>query len=403
MSMRPLADIRIVSLEQYGAGPFGSMHLAELGAEIIKIEDPAAGGDVGRTVPPYTADADSLFFQSFNRDKASITLDVRTTEGRRVFHDLVRGADAVYSNLRGDVPAKLGIRYADLAEINPRIVCCSLTGFGMTGPRATEPGYDYVLQALGGWMSLTGEPGDAPQKTGLSLVDYCGGYVAAISLLAAVHAARRDGVGTDCDLSLYDTAISLLTYPGTWHLTEGYEPGRTRRSAHPSLVPFQAFESADGWLVVGCAKEKFWQRLTVVLDRPDLAQDPRFATFAERGRHREQLIPQLEAMFRTRTTDQWLAPLYAASIPCAPIRDVAGALTDPHTLERDLIAETDHEAFGTVRTLRSAVRVGPPGADRAPTRPAPAMGADTDRVLRGLGYDDATITALRDSGALGKD
>ncbi|ANY08518.1 CoA-transferase [Pseudonocardia sp. HH130630-07] len=401
--MRPLADIRIVSLEQYGAGPFGSMHLAELGAEIIKIEDPAAGGDVGRTVPPYTADADSLFFQSFNRDKASITLDVRTTEGRRVFHDLVRGADAVYSNLRGDVPAKLGIRYADLAEINPRIVCCSLTGFGMTGPRATEPGYDYVLQALGGWMSLTGEPGDAPQKTGLSLVDYCGGYVAAISLLAAVHAARRDGVGTDCDLSLYDTAISLLTYPGTWHLTEGYEPGRTRRSAHPSLVPFQAFESADGWLVVGCAKEKFWQRLTVVLDRPDLAQDPRFATFAERGRHREQLIPQLEAMFRTRTTDQWLAPLYAASIPCAPIRDVAGALTDPHTLERDLIAETDHEAFGTVRTLRSAVRVGPPGADRAPTRPAPAMGADTDRVLRGLGYDDATITALRDSGALGKD
>ena len=399
---RPLEDIRIVSLEQYGAGPFGSMHLAELGAEIIKIEDPSAGGDVGRSIPPYTAEDDSLFFQSFNRDKSSITLDIRTPEGREVFRDLVRTADAVYSNLRGDVPAKLGIRYEDLKEVNPRIVCCSLTGFGMTGPRSGEPGYDYVLQALGGWMSLTGEPGGAPQKTGLSLVDYCGGYVAAISLLGAIHGARRDGVGTDCDLSLYDTAISLLTYPGTWHLTADYEPARTRHSAHPSLVPFQAFEAADGWLVVGCAKEKFWQRLTVVLGRTDLADDPRFATFADRARHRDELVPELEALFRTRTVADWLAPMYAASIPCAPVRDVAGALTDPHTLERDLVAETEHDAFGQVRSLRSAVRVGPPGADRVPTRPAPAMGADTDRVLRELGYDDATITAFRAAGALGK-
>ncbi|MFP5020706.1 CaiB/BaiF CoA transferase family protein [Pseudonocardia phyllosphaerae] len=401
--MRPLADIRIVSLEQYGAGPFGSMHLAELGAEIIKVEDPSVGGDVGRTVPPYTAGDDSLFFQSFNRDKASITLDIRSPEGREVFLELVRGADAVYSNLRGDVPAKLGIRYDDLKDVNPQIVCCSLTGFGMTGPRSAEPGYDYVLQALGGWMSITGEPGGAPQKTGLSLVDYCGGYVAAISLLAAVHGARRDGVGTDCDLSLYDTAVSLLTYPGTWHLTAGYEPAPTRRSSHPSLVPFQAFQASDGWLVVGCAKEKFWQRLTIVLDRPELAEDPRFVSFADRGRHRDELVPLLEDLFATRTVDEWLAPLYAASIPCAPIRDVAAALTDPHTLERDLIAETPTEHFGPVRSLRSAVRVGPPGADRAPTRSAPAMGADTDRVLRELGYDDSRITALRASGALGKD
>ncbi|SFN75003.1 Crotonobetainyl-CoA:carnitine CoA-transferase CaiB [Pseudonocardia ammonioxydans] len=401
--MRPLEDIRIVSLEQYGAGPFGSMHLAELGAEIIKVEDPSAGGDVGRSVPPYAEAGDSLFFQSFNRDKSSITLDIRTPEGREVFGDLVRTADAVYSNLRGDVPAKLGIRYDDLKEINPRIVCCSLTGFGMTGPRSDEPGYDYVLQALGGWMSLTGEPGGAPQKTGLSLVDYCGGYVAAISLLGAIHAARRDGVGTDCDLSLYDTAVSLLTYPATWHMTAGYEPARTRHSAHPSLVPFQAFEAADGWLVVGCAKEKFWQRLTVVLEHPEWASDPRFATFADRAEHRDELVGMLEELFRTRTVADWLAPMYAASIPCAPIRDVAGALTDPHTLERGLLAETDHDAFGQVRSLRSAVRVGPPGADRAATRPAPAMGADTDRVLRELGYDDTRITALRRAGALGKD
>ncbi|GAA4492897.1 CoA transferase [Actinoallomurus oryzae] len=400
--MRPLEDLRIVSLEQYGAGPFGSMHLAELGAEVIKVEDPSVGGDVGRTVPPYDEDGDSLFFQSFNRDKSSITLDIRTPEGREVFEDLVRTSDAVYSNLRGDVPEKLGIRYADLKEVNPRIVCCSLTGFGMTGPRSAEPGYDYVLQALGGWMSLTGEPGGAPQKTGLSLVDYCGGYVAAIALLAAIHAARRDGAGTDCDLSLYDTAISLLTYPGTWHLTAGYEPTRTRHSAHPSLVPFQAFEAADGWLVVGCAKEKFWHRLTEVIGRPDLAADPRYATFADRNRNRDTLLRLLEEIFRTRTVADWLAPLYAASIPCAPIKDVADAMTDPHTLERELIAETPHPAFGTVRSLRSAVRVGPPGADREPTRGAPPMGADTDRVLRELGYDNDKIAALREAGVLGR-
>lgn len=400
--MRPLEDVRIISLEQYGAGPFGSMHLAELGAQIIKVEDPSVDGDVGRTVPPYAAEGDSLFFQSFNRDKASITLDIRTDEGREVFEDLVRDADAVYSNLRGDVPEKLRIRYDDLKELNPAIVCCSLTGFGMTGPRATEPGYDYVLQALGGWMSLTGEPGGAPQKTGLSLVDYCGGYVAAISLLSGIHAARRDGAGTDCDLSLYDTAISLLTYPGAWHLTAGYEPARTRQSAHPSLVPFQAFEAADGWLVVGCAKEKFWHRLTQVIGRPDLAEDERFRTFADRDRNRDQILPLLEDIIRTRTVAEWLEPLYAASIPCAPINDVAAAMTEPHTLQRDLIASTEHDAFGTVRTLRSAVRVGPPGADRAPTRGAPAMGADTDRLLRELGYDDDKIASLREAGALGK-
>ncbi|GAA1836742.1 CaiB/BaiF CoA-transferase family protein [Pseudonocardia ailaonensis] len=399
--MRPLEDIRIVSLEQYGAGPFGSMHLAELGAEIIKVEDPSVGGDVGRSVPPFAKDGDSLFFQSFNRDKSSITLDIRTAEGRTVFEDLVRSADAVYSNLRGDVPEKLRIRYSDLREVNPRIVCCSLTGFGMTGPRSKEPGYDYVLQALGGWMSLTGEPGGAPQKTGPSLVDYCGGYVAAISLLAAIHAARRDGVGTDCDLSLYDTAISLLAYPGTWHLSAGYEPARTYHSAHPSLIPFQAFEAADGWLVVGCAKEKFWQRLTVVMDRPELAEDPRFLTFADRNTHRDVIVPLLEDIFRARTVADWLAPLYAAGVPCAPINDVAGALTDPHTLERELIASVETDAFGEVRSLRSAVRVGPPGDDRAPTRPAPPMGADTDRVLRELGYDDDRIAALHAAGVLG--
>ncbi|WP_238489455.1 CaiB/BaiF CoA transferase family protein [Actinoplanes flavus] len=264
--MRPLEDIRIVAVEQYGAGPFGSVHLADLGADVIKIEEPGTGGDVGRYVPPYQHGEDSLFFETFNRGKRSLSLDLASPAGREVFEDLVRHSDAVYSNLRGDVPAKIGITYDQLRHINPSIVCCSLTGFGMTGPRAAQPGYDYILQGLAGWMDLTGEPGGPPTKSGLSIVDYSGGYVAAIALLAGVHAARRDGHGMDCDLSLFDTAVGMLTYPATWHLNAGFEPARTRHSAHPSLVPFQLFPSADGWVVVGCAKEKFWHRLVAVLE-----------------------------------------------------------------------------------------------------------------------------------------
>jgi crotonobetainyl-CoA:carnitine CoA-transferase CaiB-like acyl-CoA transferase len=394
--MRPLQDVRVVSLEQYGAGPFGSLHLADLGAEIIKIEDPTVGGDVGRYVPPYAEGEDSLFFEAFNRNKRSVSLDLSTRAGREVFEELVKVSDAVYSNLRGDVPAKLKITYADLKHLNPAIVCCSLSGFGMTGPRSKEPGYDYILQGLAGWMDLTGEPDGPPAKSGLSMVDYSGGLVAAMALLAGLHAARRDGVGMDCDVSLFDTAISMLTYPGVWQLNAGFTPVRTRHSAHPSLVPFQVFAAADGWLVVGCAKEKFWKRLATVLDLPD---DPRFATFADRQRHADVLLPLLEGIFATRTVADWLEPLYAASIPCGPVNDVAAALRDPHTLARGLIADTAHPRYGTVRNLASPVRVGdePPAYRRAPQR-----GEDFDPIIRDLlGYDSARIAGLAAAGAFG--
>src|SRR5690606_11709107 len=302
--MRPLEDVRIIAIEQYGAGPFGSVHLADLGAEVIKIEDPRTGGDVGRYVPPYQEGEDSLFFETFNRNKRSLSLDLSTPAGRAVFEELVKVSDAVYSNLRGDVPKKIRITYNDLKHLNPKIVCCSLTGFGMTGPRHKEPGYDYILQGLAGWMDITGEPDGPPTKSGLSLVDYSGGLVAAISLLAGLHAARRDGVGMDCDVSLYDTAITMLTYPATWHLNKGYTPARTRHSAHPSLVPFQAFQAKDGWLVVGCAKEKFWARLAEVVGHPEWAEpDSPYATFAGRQRHSEELLAKLEEIFRQRTVD----------------------------------------------------------------------------------------------------
>ena len=389
----------MVAVEQYGAGPFGSLHLADLGAEIIKIEDPRVGGDVGRYVPPYAQDEDSLFFETFNRGKRSLSLDLSTSAGREVFDDLVRVSDAVYSNLRGDVPARMRLTYADLAHLNPAVVCCSLTGFGMTGPRTAEPGYDYVLQGLAGWMDLTGDPDGPPMKSGLSMVDYSGGFVAAVALLAGIHAARRDGVGMDCDLSLFDTALGLLTYPATWHLTAGFQPHRTRHSAHPSLVPFGNFEASDGWLVVGCAKEKFWRRLTEVMGHPEWAVDARFATFADRARNREVLLPILEAEFAQRTVEEWLAPLSAAAIPCAPVNDVADALADEQTLARGLIVETEHPRYGTVRQLASPVRV---GSARPAYRRAPRRHEDADHVLHGLlGYDAARVAALAGAGAFG--
>jgi crotonobetainyl-CoA:carnitine CoA-transferase CaiB-like acyl-CoA transferase len=327
--VRPLEDIRVVAVEQYGAGPFGTLHLAELGAEVIKIEDPGTGGDVSRYVPPYQAGEDSLFFETFNRNKRSLSLDIAHPAGRAVLEDLVRVADVVYSNLRGDVPARLRIRYEDLKGLNPRIVCCSLSGFGMTGPRARDPAYDYILQGLTGWMSVTGEPDGPPAKSGLSLVDYCGGFVAAIAVLAGVHAARRDGVGMDCDLSLFDTAVSLLTYLGTWHLTGGFVPRRMALSAHPSLVPFQNFRTADGWIVVGCAKEKFWRRLTEVIDRPTLADDPRFRDFAARRAHADALLEILGQAFARETSAHWIGCLTRAGVPCG--RSPAASSSRPST------------------------------------------------------------------------
>ncbi|GAA4082759.1 CaiB/BaiF CoA transferase family protein [Nonomuraea soli] len=395
--MRPLQDVRIISLEQYGAGPFGTVHLADLGAEIIKIEDPRAGGDVGRYVPPYTEGEDSLFFETFNRNKKSLSLDLATRAGREVFEDLVRHGDAVYSNLRGDVPAKMRITYADLKHLNPAIVCCSLTGFGMTGPRAAEPGYDYILQGLAGWMELTGDPAGPPTKSGLSLVDYSGGFVAAIALLAALHAARRDGVGMDCDLSLYDTAISMLTYVGTWALNTGYRPARTPHSAHPSLVPFQNFAAKDGWLVVGCAKEKFWQRLAAILG-PEFAEE-RYATFAQRRELAGELLPRLAEIFLTRTVAEWLAVLTPAGIPCGPVNDVTQALAEEHTAARGLIAETDHPRYGRLRQLASPVRV---GAEPVEHRRAPQRGEHFEEVVGGLlGYSAERVDALTSAGAFG--
>jgi crotonobetainyl-CoA:carnitine CoA-transferase CaiB-like acyl-CoA transferase len=399
--MRPLEDVRILAIEQYGAGPFGSVQLADLGADVIKIEDPSVGGDIGRYVTPLQDGEDSIFFETFNRNKRSLSLDLNTVSGRAVFEDLVRVSDVVYSNLRGDVPERLAIRYDDLKHINPKIVCCSLSGYGMTGPRRADPGYDYVVQGLTGWMDLTGEPDGPPTKSGLSIVDYSGGLVAAISMMAALHAARRDGVGTDCDVSLFETAMSMLTYPAAWALNGDFVPHRTHHSAHPSIVPFQVFESSDGWLVVACPKEKFWRRLVEAIEMPDLAVDPRFSGFAARYEHADEVLAVLGKAFLQRPTDEWVEVLTAAQVPCGPVNSVDQALADPQSAARHVVVSTEHPRFGVVRQVVSAVRV---GAEPATHRRAPRRHEDADAVMGLLlGYSEERRAALAAEGAFGAD
>ncbi len=399
--MRPLEDVRIIAVEQFGAGPFGTVHLADLGADVIKIEDPRTNGDVGRYVPPFQQGEDSLFFETFNRNKRSLSLDITSSSGRRVFEDLVAIADAVVSNLRGDVPAKLRIQYEHLKHVNPRIVCVSLSGFGNVGPRATEPGYDYILQGMCGWMNLTGEPDGPPTKSGLSLVDFSSGYVLSAATLAGIHAARRDGVGMDCDLSLYDTAMNLLSYPGTWALTENYAVTRTPRSSHPSLVPFGNYPTSDGWIVLTCAKDKFWERLCEAIGRADLIADPRFVGFDERRINKAACEAEIDRALSVHTTDDWLEILTAAGVPCGPIWTIDQAAADPHAAARQVIAETEHPHYGTVRQFTSPIRVGPPRTDhvRAPTRNEHAT-----EILSGLlGYDSNRVAQLHSDGAFGPD
>jgi len=393
----PLAGLRVIAVEQYGAGPFGSLYLADLGAEIIKIEDPGVGGDVSRYIPPGTTGTDSLFFEAFNRNKHSVALDLKHPRGREVFERLVASADAVYSNLRGDQPARLGLRYADLAAVNPRIVCVALSGYGDRPDQAKLPGYDALIQAESGWASLTGDPDGPPTKSGLSLVDYVAGLTAALGLLACVMAARASGVGRDVDTNLYDSALAMLSYPATWYLSTGFVTRRLPLSAHPSIVPFQFFATADGHVAIACAKEKFFTTLVRAMGLPELATGARFATFEARGANRAETLVILEARFAERTTAEWLTVLRGL-VPIAPVRSLEQALDIEELQDREMLAAYEHPTLGTVQSVGLPLRVG----GFAPSyRAGPALGGDQGPVLRDLGYTDAEIAALGAAGAFG--
>ncbi|MGH8698664.1 MAG: CaiB/BaiF CoA transferase family protein [Burkholderiales bacterium] len=395
--MLPLNGVRVLAVEQYGAGPFGTMFLADHGAEVIKVENPADGGDMSRAVGPhFFAPGDSLFFHSFNRNKKSLTLDLGRPEGQAVFHDLVRTADAVASNLRGDVPEKLGLVYAHLKAHNPKIVCAHLSAYGRTGPRAAWPGFDYLMQAEAGYFSLTGEPGAPPARFGLSIVDLMSGLGLAYALLAALTGGRATGVGRDVDVSLFDMALANTCYLATWYLNEGVAATRLPRSAHPSLTPCQLYRTRDGWIYIMCNKEKFWPALCEKLGRREWIEDARFRRFADRLQHRDLLTELLDGELGRRTTGEWLAH-FAGAVPAAPINDLAQALENPFVTEHGRLQTLPHPTRGSFRMVAPPVRC--PG-DEAPARPAPALGEHTEALLGELGYDGARIRALRDAGVI---
>lgn len=395
--MLPLAGVRVLGVEQYGAGPWGTLYLADLGAEVIKIENLAEGGDFGRAVGPhFFGPGDSQFFQTFNRNKRSIALDLKNPKGRRVFLDLVRTAEGMLDNLRGDLPAKLGIDYAALRESNPRIVCAHLSAYGREGSRASWPGYDYLMQAEAGFLSVTGEPDGPPARFGLSMVDLVTGLTAAFALLSGILRARASGEGGDLDVSLFDTALHNLNYVGTWYLNAGVVTTREPRSSHPSLTPSQLYRTRDGWIFVMCNKDKFWPVLTVLLERPEWADDPQFASYAARLRNRDRLTRLLDEVLMTRTTNEWLERL-SGKVPVAPVHDIGQALRDPFVAERCGVLRYRYPDGTEARMLAGPVRV--PGA-APPRRAAPALGADTDALLAELGYSAAQVSDLKRDGAV---
>lgn len=387
----PLAGYRILSAEQYGAGPYGTMFLAQLGAEVIKIEQPGTGDTARAVGPHFLRENESVFFQSFNLNKRSLTLDLTSEDGRKVLRALVGSAHAVANNLRGDLPSKLGLTYADLQEANPAIVCAHLSAYGRDNERARWPGYDYLMQAEAGFMTLTGEPDAPPTRFGLSMVDFMTGTMMAVGLLAALVDAQRSGVGRDVDVDLLSAAVHQTSYPALWYLNEGEVTGRTARSAHPSVTPSQTFRTADGWIFVMAQLPKFWTVLTTRIGREDLATDPRFATPADRLARRAELSELLDAVFQAHPTRHWI-DLLGGHMPVAPVFALDQALDNPYLGETRMIDSVDHPDRDGLRVLASPIKI---DGQRLPSRAGPLLGADTDAVLAEAGYDVEAIADLR--------
>jgi crotonobetainyl-CoA:carnitine CoA-transferase CaiB-like acyl-CoA transferase len=347
--------------------------------------------------PYYLGEGDSEFYQSINRNKKSLTLDLKTDSGQRILHRLVATADGLLDNLRGDKPDSLGITYDDLSRSNPRIVCAHLSAYGRDGPRRTWPGYDFLLQCEAGFLSLTGEPDGPPSRIGLSMVDFMTGTLTVLSLVSSILAARETGKGRDVEVSLYDVAMHQLTYPAAWYLNSGLETGRAPRSAHPYIVPSQLYRTGDGWIFLMCQTQRFWELLCERIGHPELAADPAYRGYAERLEQRERLTEILDGILGERTTDEWIEVL-GGTVPCAPVRDLAGALDNPFFVERGGVQEIPHpdKEGGILKLVASPLRVG----EAIPARPAPKLGQHTDELLAELGYDECAIADLKKEGVV---
>jgi crotonobetainyl-CoA:carnitine CoA-transferase CaiB-like acyl-CoA transferase len=373
--MKPLQGVRIVSVEQFGAAPYGTMLLADLGAEVIKIENAAINGDPARKTGPYfLGENDSEYYQAFNINKKSVAIDLRSAEGKAALAKLIATADALVNNLRGDLPAKMGLDYRTLSAANPKLVCVHVSAYGRDNERASWPGYDYLMQAESGLMHLTGEPDGPPSRIGApSMIDQTTGLTMAVGLLSAVIQARSTGKGCDVDTCLLDVALHQLGYVATWYLNEGHTSTRQPRSAHFSVAPVQTFPTSDGWVFIMCMTDKFWGELLAAIGRTDLASDPRFMTQALRQANRGALMDVIDGEMKKQPTEFWLKRLNGV-LPIAPVLELPQALDSPFLRATEMIHTIGHPAKPDMRVLSNPIKI---NGERLSQKPCSPYGADT--------------------------
>jgi formyl-CoA transferase len=392
----PLDGVRVVDLTRVLAGPYCTMMLADMGADVIKVEIPGRGDDSRAWGPPW-AGTESAYYLSANRNKRSITLNFRTEGGRRVLLDLVRRADVFVENFIPGSLDRLGLGYEDLKKVNPGLVYCSVSGYGYDGPYATRPGYDFIAQAEGGIMSVTGEPEGPPMKVGVAIADITTGMFAAAAILAALRHRDRTGQGQRVEVSLLESVVGWLANVAMNYLVSGELP-RRYGNAHPNVVPYQAFATSDGWVAIGVGNDAQFRRFCDVIGRPELADDPRFRTNSDRVINRDVLIPILEEIFKTRTTDEWIEALTAAELPCGPINTLDRVFRHPQVLHRRMVEEIDHPTAGRIKLVGIPYKFS--ATPLAIRRHPPTLGEHTEEVLRELGYSEAEVAALRAEGAI---
>jgi CoA:oxalate CoA-transferase len=385
-----LKDVKVLDLTNFLAGPFGSMVLADMGASVLKVEQ--LSGDMVRKSPPYFYEGDSAYFLSVNRNKESIALDLRTPQGKEIMRRLVERADVVLDNLRGPQRAALGVSFDDLKQINPRIVCCSITGFGSDGPYSDRPAYDIIVEALGGIMSLTGPVGGPSVRAGVPIGDITAGLYAAIGTLAGLEARRATGKGTHIDISMLDCQVSLLSYLSQYYFTGGLVATHQGK-AHVSIPTYNTFEASDGRdVVIAANTQAMWETLCKVLGRPELLDDKRFTDNAARLAHRDDLVPILQGEIVKRESAELYEALVAAGVPAAPINPIDIALQDPQVRHRNMVVTSPHRGGADFLTLGSAVKSAYSAGEDFQS--PPGLGQQSESVLAGLGYTPAEIEEL---------
>ncbi|MGB8412319.1 MAG: CaiB/BaiF CoA-transferase family protein [Candidatus Binatus sp.] len=394
IDQKPLRGVRVLDLTRVLAGPFCTMNLADLGAEVIKIEMPGSGDD-SRSFAPMMPSGDSAYFYSVNRGKRSVTLDLRIEEGAAIFIELAAKSDIVVENFSPGTMDRFKLGYSQLKAANPKIILCSISGFGQTGPMTSAPAYDIVAQALGGTMSITGNPGGEPVRCGVSVGDLGAALYGVIAIMSALRVRDRDGVGNHLDIAMLDCQVAMLEDALARYSVSGKIPGRLG-TRHPSITPFQQFRAADDYFVMGAGNEAIWLRFCDVIAMPQLKDDPRFLTNFDRTAHHAELETLLARIFATRPREHWLRLLADASVPCAPIANVEEVTRDPHLAARNMILHADHPDFHGLIVPGSPLKsVGVGDADIPSTRAA-GLGENTDEVLASvLGYDSNRLSELR--------